>query len=115
MTYVITSTCIDIKDGGCVDVCPVDCIYEGDRMFYIQPDECINCGICESICPVEAIYRDDTLPKKLGAYIAVNAEFFADMVTGLGAPGGAQQVPPIDVDHPLVIRTPRQSTKNLGE
>jgi ferredoxin len=46
MTYVITSTCIDVKDGICQKVCPVECIYEGGRMMYIQPDECINCGYC---------------------------------------------------------------------
>ncbi len=51
MTYVITSTCIDVKDGICQKVCPVECIYEGGRMMYIQPDECINCGICVSVCP----------------------------------------------------------------
>ena len=62
MTYVVTSTCIDVKDGICQKVCPVDCIYEGGRMMYIQPDECINCGICVSVCPVQAIYEDDDVP-----------------------------------------------------
>ena len=59
MTYVIAEPCIDVKDGACVNVCPVDCIYEGGRMFYIQPDECVNCGICVSVCPVEAIFTDE--------------------------------------------------------
>src|SRR5687768_5162494 len=58
MAYIITEPCIDIKDGDCTAACPVDCIYEGGRMFYIQPDECINCGLCLSICPVDAIYFD---------------------------------------------------------
>ena len=59
MTYVIAEACIDIKDGVCTEVCPVDCIYEGGRMFYIQPDECINCAVCVSVCPVDAIWYED--------------------------------------------------------
>ena len=62
MTFVVTSTCIDVKDGVCQKVCPVECIYEGGRMMYIQPDECINCGICVSVCPVQAIYEDVDVP-----------------------------------------------------
>ncbi|MGH2696562.1 MAG: indolepyruvate ferredoxin oxidoreductase subunit alpha, partial [Actinomycetota bacterium] len=52
MTYVIAETCIDVKDRACVDECPVDCIYEGGRMLYIQPDECVDCAACEPVCPV---------------------------------------------------------------
>ena len=59
MTYVIAETCIDVKDGVCTDVCPVDSIYEGGRMYYIQPDECVNCALCVSVCPVEAIWTRD--------------------------------------------------------
>ena len=55
MAYVIVDTCIDCKDASCVSCCPVDCIYEGPRSFYIHPDECINCGICVSVCPPHAI------------------------------------------------------------
>ena len=55
MAYIITEPCIDVKDGDCTAACPVDCIYEGGRMFYIHPEECINCGLCLSICPVDAI------------------------------------------------------------
>ena len=54
MTYVITEPCIDVKDRACVDVCPVDCIHDegdADRMLYIDPDECIDCGACEPSCP----------------------------------------------------------------
>ena len=47
MTYTICEPCIDVKDRACVDECPVDCIYEGGRMLYIQPDECVDCGACE--------------------------------------------------------------------
>ena len=76
MFYVITSTCIDVKDSVCQTVCPVECIYEGGRMFYIQPDECINCGLCVSVCPVEAIYKDEDVPEKEKAFTEANAQFF---------------------------------------
>jgi ferredoxin len=88
MTYVVTSTCIDVKDGICQKVCPVECIYEGGRMMYIQPDECINCGICVSVCPVQAIYEDVDVPPAEQPFVAANTEFFGDGVTGWGAPGG---------------------------
>jgi NAD-dependent dihydropyrimidine dehydrogenase PreA subunit len=55
MAYVIAEPCVDVKDKRCVEECPVDAIYEGERMSYIQPDECIDCGACEMVCPVEAI------------------------------------------------------------
>ena len=51
MTYTIAEPCIDVKDRACVDECPVDCIYEGPRMLYIQPDECVDCAACEPVCP----------------------------------------------------------------
>ena len=106
MAYVIVETCVDVKDGACVDVCPVDCIYEGGRMYYIQPDECINCGICVSVCPVEAIYADDRIPEAYAPYIAANREFFGDAVTGWGAPGGLSDTHRSDRDHPLVEQHP---------
>ena len=56
MPYVITEACKNTKDRSCVDVCPVDCIYEGPEMLYIHPDECIDCGACVPACPVAAIY-----------------------------------------------------------
>ena len=62
MTYVITEPCIDVKDKSCIEECPVDCIYEGDRMLYIHPDECVDCGACEPVCPVEAIFYEDDVP-----------------------------------------------------
>ncbi len=58
MTYIISEPCIDIKDRSCVDVCPVDCIHEFDRMLVIDPEECIDCGACEPECPVEAIFPE---------------------------------------------------------
>src|SRR6202041_2760942 len=76
MAYVIATTCIDVKDGACQDVCPVECIYEGGRMMYIQPDECIDCGLCLSVCPVEAIYAEEDLPDNERAFGPANSEFF---------------------------------------
>ena len=55
MTYVVTENCIRCKYMDCVEVCPVDCFYEGENMLVIHPDECIDCGVCEPECPVEAI------------------------------------------------------------
>ena len=68
MTYVIGEPCIDVLDRACVEECPVDCIYEGDRPLYIHPDECVDCGACEPVCPVEAIYYEDDLPTDLERY-----------------------------------------------
>ena len=64
MTYVITEACIGVKDRACVDVCPVDCIYEGEDQLYIHPDECIDCGACEPECPVSAIFPEEDVPAK---------------------------------------------------
>lgn len=58
MTYVVTDICIKCKYTDCVEVCPVDCFYEGENMLVINPDECIDCGVCEPECPVEAILPD---------------------------------------------------------
>ena len=55
MTFVVTDACIKCKYTDCVEVCPVDCFYEGENMLAINPDECIDCGVCEPECPVEAI------------------------------------------------------------
>ena len=62
MTYVVTDACIKCKYTDCVEVCPVDCFYEGENMLVIHPDECIDCGVCEPECPADAI-RPDTEPK----------------------------------------------------
>lgn len=77
MTYVITEPCIGVKDKACVDVCPVDCIYEGEEMLYIHPDECIDCGACEPECPVSAIFPEDDVPAAQVAFIAKNRDVFA--------------------------------------
>jgi NAD-dependent dihydropyrimidine dehydrogenase PreA subunit len=106
MTLVIKGECIDIKDGSCAEVCPVDCIYEGARMFYIHPTECIECALCETICPVDAIRYDDELTPAEQKFVAINREYFEDAVTGLGAPGGWNANNTTDMDHPAVAALP---------
>jgi NAD-dependent dihydropyrimidine dehydrogenase PreA subunit len=75
MPYVIAQPCVDRKERSCVDVCPVDCIYETDRMLVIHPDECIDCGACLPECPVEAIYTEEDLPPEWREFAAINAAF----------------------------------------
>jgi NAD-dependent dihydropyrimidine dehydrogenase PreA subunit len=65
MTYIIAEPRIDIKDRSCVDVGPVDCIHEFERILIIDPEECIGLRVCEPECPVEAIFPEDTLPDKV--------------------------------------------------
>ena len=74
MTYVVTESCIKCKYTDCVEVCPVDCFYEGPEFLVIHPDECIDCGLCEPECPIEAIFADDELPKDQIEFIEINAK-----------------------------------------
>ena len=104
VTYVIAQPCVDLKDRACVDECPVDCIYEGKRMLYIHPDECVDCGACEPVCPVEAIFYEDDTPEEWKDYYTANVGFFDD----LGSPGGAAKMGEIDKDHPFVAALPPQ-------
>jgi NAD-dependent dihydropyrimidine dehydrogenase PreA subunit len=76
MTYIIAEPCIGVKDRSCVNVCPVDCIYEGEDMLYIHPAECIDCGACEPECPVTAIFAEDDTPEKWLSYKEKNSKFF---------------------------------------
>jgi ferredoxin len=84
MTYVITEPCINVKDAACVAVCPVDCIYTTDQddMYYINPDECIDCGACEPECPVNAIFAEDEVPAEWQRFIQMNAEWCATHQNG---------------------------------
>jgi NAD-dependent dihydropyrimidine dehydrogenase PreA subunit len=113
MTYVIAQPCVDVKDRACVDECPVDCIYEGERTLYIHPDECVDCGACEPVCPVEAIFYEDDVSAHWAQYTGDNAAFFADVLPGredaLGSPGGAAKLGALDVDTPLVAHLPVQT------
>jgi NAD-dependent dihydropyrimidine dehydrogenase PreA subunit len=78
MTYVISEPCIDIKDASCVEVCPVDCIHTDDaaNQYFIDPDECIDCGVCAEFCPVEAIFFEDDLPEQWANFLTLNREYF---------------------------------------
>lgn len=77
-SYVITDPCIDVKDGTCVEVCPVDCIEttDGDNRFFIDPALCIACEQCVLVCPVDAIYLEHEVPEQWKASIETNAAFF---------------------------------------
>jgi NAD-dependent dihydropyrimidine dehydrogenase PreA subunit len=77
MPYVICEPCVGTKDSSCVDVCPVECIYEADDQYYIHPEECIDCGACVPACPVNAIVAEEDVPPEWHRYIAKNAEHFA--------------------------------------
>jgi NAD-dependent dihydropyrimidine dehydrogenase PreA subunit len=83
VAYVITEPCIGNKDASCVAVCPVDCIYstDDDAQYYINPDECIDCGACEPECPVDAIYAEDEVPEEYQRFIAINKDYFGDAVS----------------------------------
>src|SRR5690606_31763943 len=86
MTYVVTEDCIACKHMDCVEVCPVDCFYEGENMLVIHPDECIDCGVCEPECPVEAI-KPDTEPG-METWVEFNRKYADDWpnITRKGTP-----------------------------
>jgi NAD-dependent dihydropyrimidine dehydrogenase PreA subunit len=87
MTYVIAEPCIGVKDRSCVDVCPVDCIYEGEDQLYIHPDECIDCGACVPECPVTAIFDEEEVPPNWASYTAKNRDVF----TSANVPGAPKR------------------------
>ncbi|PZN07822.1 MULTISPECIES: ferredoxin [Thermaerobacter] len=78
MIYVICEPCIGTKDQSCVEVCPVDCIYEGEDQFFIHPEECIGCSACAAVCPVEAIYDEDEVPEQWQHYKEKARKFFEE-------------------------------------
>jgi ferredoxin len=73
LTYIVNGSCIRCKYMDCVEVCPVDCFYEGENMLVIHPDECIDCGVCEPECPVDAI-KPDTEPG-LEKWLEINTQY----------------------------------------
>ena len=87
MPYIIAQPCIDVKDRACVDVCPVDCIYEDEKQLYIHPDECIDCGACEPECPVTAIFPEEDTQEQWKSFIALNRDIFS----GPNPPGKPQK------------------------
>ena len=91
MAYIIAEPCVGTCDTACVEVCPVDCIHPKkedwdakgydennleDKLLYIDPEECIDCGACEPECPVEAIYEEDEVPSVWDKFITLNYKFF---------------------------------------
>ncbi|MEZ0351547.1 ferredoxin [Mycobacterium sp. pR1184] len=112
MTYVIGADCVDVLDKSCVQECPVDCIYEGARAMYINPDECVDCGACKPACRMDAIYWEGDLPADQLQHLQDNASFFRRPLTGraapLGCPGGAAGVGPLGVDTELVAAMPER-------
>lgn len=106
MTYVIGSACVDVMDKSCVLECPADCIYEGARSLYINPDECVDCGACKLVCRLEAIEFETDLPEDEQWHVEDNAAFFRTVLPGrdepLGNPGGAEAVGRVGVDTPGV-------------
>ncbi len=74
MTYVVTDNCIQCKYTDCVDICPVDCFYEGPNFLVIHPDECIDCDDCVEACPADAIFKDDDLPDDKKEFLELNEE-----------------------------------------
>ena len=78
MAYVICEPCIGVKNGACMEVCPVDCIHttDADEQSFINPDECIECGACSSACPASAIFEQDSVPAEWQAYVEKNASYY---------------------------------------
>jgi NAD-dependent dihydropyrimidine dehydrogenase PreA subunit len=110
MTYVIGSACVDVMDKSCVQECPADCIYEGARSLYINPDECVECGASKLVCRMDAIEYETDLIGDEHVHLADNAAFFRALLPGrttpLGSPGGAAGVGRVGVDTPLVAAMP---------
>ena len=75
MTHIVTNNCVKCKHMECVAVCPVDCIYEGENMVVINPEECIDCGACEPECPTTAIFHEADLPAEHKIYKSINEGF----------------------------------------
>jgi len=74
MAFVVTAPCFGCKYTDCVVVCPTDCFREGEKMLYIEPDDCIDCGACEPECPVQAIFYEENVPADQREFIALNAQ-----------------------------------------
>ncbi len=77
MTYLVTENCIKCKHTDCVEVCPVDCFYEGPNFLAINPDECIDCGVCLPECPINAIVEDNSLDHDVAFWVDLNKRLSA--------------------------------------
>jgi NAD-dependent dihydropyrimidine dehydrogenase PreA subunit len=113
VTLVILSACVDVKDGICTTSCPVDCIYEGERMYYIHPTECIECGMCETICPVDAIRYDDEVAEDEVGFASLNDLAFRDEDGTLLEPGGWKKGAPVVKDPPLLATLPQPKKETV--
>ena len=97
MTYIIAEPCVGTCDTACVEVCPVDCIHPtkdewaakgydesnlDDKLLYIDPEECIDCGACEPECPVEAIFEESEVPEEWNKFIKINYDYFGREYAG---------------------------------
>jgi ferredoxin len=115
VTFVITEPCIDTTDQACVDVCPVDCIHfeEGaDRMLYIDPAECIDCGACQPACPVSAIFPEGDVPASQAHFIEINSLWYEDRAAArakVGGGGGAPSAPPAAEPATAAADTPAEA------
>jgi NAD-dependent dihydropyrimidine dehydrogenase PreA subunit len=113
MPYFIAGDCLDVLDRSCIEECPVDCIYEGERKMYINPRECIDCGACEPVCPVSAITSDLRIADEDVPWRDDNAAFFERPLPGrdapIGSPGGAGAVGAVGVDTPFAANTPAKA------
>ncbi len=81
MAFVVTEPCFDCKYTDCVVVCPCDCFHEGERMLFINPEQCTDCEACMPECPVEAIFYEDNVPEKWAAFIELNREMSQTLPT----------------------------------
>jgi NAD-dependent dihydropyrimidine dehydrogenase PreA subunit len=112
VAFVVAEPCVDVLDRSCVEECPVDCMYLGKRMVYINPDLCIDCGACESVCPMEAIYNEEDLPDEWSAFKEANAQFF-EGIEGLpeagSCVGNASELGELGHDAPYVAALPARS------
>ena len=79
MTHTVTDNCQECRFTDCVTVCPVDCFHADEKMLYIDPEECIDCGACVPECPVEAIFPEEDVPAEKEAWTAINAERSANL------------------------------------
>lgn len=94
MAYLVTDNCVKCKHTDCVEVCPVDCFYEGENMLVINPDECIDCGVCEPECPVDAILQDTALGSEANKWHDINLKYsliWPNITQKIGAPEDAEE------------------------
>jgi ferredoxin len=74
VTFIVTDACVKCKLMDCIEVCPVDCFFEGENFLVIDPEECIDCGVCEPECPLEAI-KPDTEDTADQFWLSVNSKY----------------------------------------